>query len=70
METRYPGEPGILVARIEDRFYIDTSVVNNLILGITRSGKGELLAKTSIEGHQPGDASAQSGHQQSETGAL
>ena len=40
-----PGEPGILVARIEDRFYIDTSVVNNLILGITRSGKGELLAK-------------------------
>lgn len=49
LETRYPGEPGILVARIEDRFYIDTSVVNNLILGITRSGKGELLAKTSIE---------------------
>lgn len=49
LETRYPGEPGILIARIEDRFYIDTSVVNNLILGITRSGKGELLAKTSIE---------------------
>ena len=42
LETRYPGEPGILVARIEDRFYIDTSVVNNLILGITRSGKGEI----------------------------
>ena len=49
LETRYPGEPGILIARIGDRFYIDTSVVNNLILGITRSGKGELLAKTSIE---------------------
>ena len=49
LETRYRGEPGILIARIGDRFYIDTSVVNNLILGITRSGKGELLAKTSIE---------------------
>ena len=69
LETRYRGEPGILIARIGDRFYIDTSVVNNLILGITRSGKGELLAKTSID-LQPGDASAQSGHQRSETGAL
>ena len=44
-KTRYPGEPGILIARIGDRFYIDTSVVNNLILGITRSGKGGIACK-------------------------
>lgn len=49
LETPYPGNPGILISRIGNTFYIDDNVVNNLILGITRSGKGETLAKTSIE---------------------
>lgn len=49
LEKPYPGNPGILVARIGTTFYIDDSVVNNLILGITRSGKGETLVKSSIE---------------------
>lgn len=58
LETRYPGDPGILVARIGSTFYIDDMVTNNLILGITRSGKGEALVKSSIEiysraEHQP-----------------
>ena len=45
----YPGEPGILISRIGNIFYIDQMVVNNLFLGITRSGKGETEVKTSIE---------------------
>lgn len=58
LDTPYPGEPGILISRIGERFYIDQMVVNNMIIGITRSGKGEGLVKTSIElysraEHQP-----------------
>ena len=58
LDTPYPGEPGILISRIGNRFYIDQMVVNNMIIGITRSGKREGLVKTSIElysraGHQP-----------------
>ncbi len=49
LETPYQGNPGILISRIGETFYIDDSVVNNLILGITRSGKGELLVKSGIE---------------------
>ena len=49
LEKPYPGNPGILIARIENKFYIDQTVVNNLIIGITRSGKGEALVKSSIE---------------------
>lgn len=49
LETGYPGNPGILIARHGQNFYIDDSVVSNLILGITRSGKGEVFVKTSLE---------------------
>lgn len=49
LEVRYPGAPGILISRIEKKLYIDDSVVNNLFIGITRSGKGELFVKPSIE---------------------
>lgn len=49
LEAAYPGNPGILVARIGTTFYIDDRITNNLILGITRSGKGETLVKSSIE---------------------
>lgn len=47
--TPYKGNPGILVSRIGNTFYIDQMVVNNLLIGITRSGKGETEVKTSIE---------------------
>ena len=58
LEKLYPGDPGILISRIGNTFYIDQMVVNNLVIGITRSGKGEALVKTSIElysraEHQP-----------------
>ena len=49
LETGYPGSPGILIARHGQKFYVDDSVVSNLILGITRSGKGEVFVKTSLE---------------------
>lgn len=49
LETPYPGNPGILISRIGNKFYIDDNVVNNLGIGPTRTGKGELLAKPSIE---------------------
>lgn len=49
LDERYPGNPGILVSRIGNTFYIDQMVVNNLIIGITRSGKGQAMVNTSIE---------------------
>lgn len=49
LDTPYPGEPGILISRIGNTFYIDQSVVNNLLNGPSRVGKGELFAKSSIE---------------------
>ena len=49
--TPYKGDPGILISRIGNTFYIDQMVVNNLLIGITRSGKGETEVKTSIEIH-------------------
>lgn len=45
----YAGDPGILISRIGNTFYIDQMVVNNLLIGITRSGKGETEVKSSIE---------------------
>lgn len=42
-DLRYEGDPGFLITRYADRIYIDTSPVNNLIIGMTRSGKGECL---------------------------
>ena len=49
LEVTYPGNPGILIARYGKKLHIDDSVVSNLILGITRSGKGEVFVKTSLE---------------------
>lgn len=40
-DLRFPGRGGLIVARDGDKLYIDDSVVNNLIIGTTRSGKGE-----------------------------
>ena len=49
LEKPYPGEPGVLVARIGNKFYVDQMVVNNFFIGITRSGKGEAFVRSSIE---------------------
>lgn len=48
-ETEYEGNPGFIIARIGNKLYIDDNFTNNLIIGITRSGKGELLVFPSID---------------------
>ena len=48
-EKPYEGRPGTIVAHIGDKIYIDDSPVNNLIIGITRSGKGECYVFPSID---------------------
>ena len=45
----FPGYGGTIVSRMGDKLYIDTSPVNNLIIGITRSGKGEMYVFPSID---------------------
>lgn len=45
----FAGTGGTIISRIENRLYLDTSPVNNLIIGITRSGKGEMFVFPSID---------------------
>ncbi len=45
----FPGGGGVPVARCEDGIYIDDSPANNLIIGITRSGKGEMIVFPEID---------------------
>lgn len=47
--TRYPGKGGFIVSRMKDKIYIDDSPTNNLIIGMTRSGKGEMEVFPSID---------------------
>lgn len=42
-KQEYKGHGGFLVSRYEDFLLIDDSPVNNLIIGTTRSGKGETV---------------------------
>ena len=48
-DQTYPGEPGAIISRIEDKLYIDTSNTNNLFFGITRSGKDEMFVTPTID---------------------
>lgn len=48
-DGRYPGRGGLIVAWENDKLYIDDSPVNNLGIGITRSGKGETVIKPMID---------------------
>lgn len=45
----FPGRGGIPVCEYKDKLYIDDGAVNNLILGITRSGKGEMFVYKVID---------------------
>lgn len=45
----FPGAGGTIVSRIGKKLYIDQSPTNNLIIGITRSGKGEMFVFPSID---------------------
>lgn len=49
IEERYEGDGGVPVSRYKDKIYIDNSAVNNLIIGTTRSGKGETFIFPTID---------------------
>lgn len=48
-DTFYPGKPGLLVSRYKNFLYIDDIPSNNLYLGVTRSGKGEMYVISAID---------------------
>lgn len=48
-ETRYSGLPGTIIARRGNDLYIDDSAVNNLYIGMTRSGKDETVCAPNDE---------------------
>lgn len=48
-DKEFPGYGGTIISRIGKNLYIDHSVINNLIIGITRSGKGEMFVIPSID---------------------
>ena len=45
----YKGGGGIVISRYKDKLFIDDSAVNNLIIGTTRSGKGETVVFPTID---------------------
>lgn len=45
----YSGKGGVIISRHRDRLFIDDSATNNLIIGTTRSGKGELYVFPTID---------------------
>jgi type IV secretion system protein VirD4 len=45
----YQGKGGFPISRYKNRIFIDDSPVNNLIIGTTRSGKGELFVVPAID---------------------
>lgn len=45
----FPGYGGTIVSRIGKNLYIDPDLTNNLCIGITRSGKGEMYVIPSID---------------------
>lgn len=45
----YAGDPGTIVAHFDKHIYIDTAISNTLIVGITRSGKGEMYVYKTID---------------------
>lgn len=48
-KNEFDGPGGTIVSRIGRNLYIDPSPTNNLIIGITRSGKGEMFVFPSID---------------------
>lgn len=46
---RFEGSGGVPVARYKDEIFIDDSSVNNLVIGTTRSGKGETFVFSTID---------------------
>ncbi|WP_341963636.1 type IV secretory system conjugative DNA transfer family protein (plasmid) [Planococcus maritimus] len=49
LKESYAGSGGVPVSRYKDKIFIDDSAVNNLIVGTTRSGKGETFIFPAID---------------------
>lgn len=47
----YEGKGGVVISRFKNKVYIDDSKSNNLVIGTTRSGKGELFLFPSIDAY-------------------
>ena len=45
----YPGKGGVPIAEYQDTVFIDDSPINNLVIGMTRSGKGEKFVFPTID---------------------
>lgn len=57
-DDKYKGGGGVVISRLKDKIFVDDSPVNNLIIGTTRSGKGETFVFPTIDvysraEHQP-----------------
>lgn len=48
-EESFKGGGGVVISRLGDKVFIDDSPVNNLIIGTTRSGKGETFVFPTID---------------------
>ena len=48
-DKKFKGFGGTIISRIGKSLFIDTDMVNNLVIGITRSGKGEMEVIPSID---------------------
>ncbi|PNK22325.1 ATPase [Bacillus thuringiensis] len=48
-EESFKGGGGVVISRLGDKVFIDDSPVNNLIIGTTRSGKGETYVFPTID---------------------
>ncbi|PFA61359.1 VirD4-like conjugal transfer protein, CD1115 family [Bacillus sp. AFS015896] len=48
-EKSFNGGGGVVISRLGDKVFIDDSPVNNLIIGTTRSGKGETFVFPTID---------------------
>ena len=46
---KFKGSGGVPVARYKKRIFIDDSPVNNMVIGTTRSGKGETFVFSAID---------------------
>ena len=57
-EIEFEGYGGIPVARIDNKLYLDNSNTNTIVLGITRSGKGEMFVVPCIDLYSRGSEKA------------
>jgi type IV secretion system protein VirD4 len=48
-KAQYKGGGGVVISRLYDKILVDDSPVNNLVIGTTRSGKGETFVFPTID---------------------